>query len=194
MGTTGPRHATPATTGRRPWKVARFVLAGGVLLGVGAGLTSAAWTDDAVFKADASTPTIQLQGGNGQVPSVWMNADPANADGKGTAVTIPASVFASLAPGVTATTHVGLKNASTVPLIVPVPTPTWSGDFAAGSCALGAVTTVTVNGGSTAVTLPATVATTDVLISVTPPTSWNGSSTCQNKTGTLTLTFTGATS
>lgn len=188
--TRGPRHARRATPRRQPWKAVRLALAGCALVGVGAGITTAAWTDGGMFKASATTPTIQLQGGNGQAPTTWSNADDTT-----TAVTIPATAFANLAPGVAAQAHVGLKNTSTVPLVVSVPTPTWSGDFASGSCALGTVTTVTINGGSTPVTLAATNGTTtDVLVSVTPPTSWNGSSTCQNKSGTLTLTFTGSTS
>lgn len=185
-----PRHGRRTTGPSRGWKVARLVLAGCVLVGVGAGVTSAAWTDAAVFKASATTPTVELQGGNGQSPTSWSNADDTT-----TAVTLPATAFANLAPGVTAQAHVGLKNTSTVPLTVGAPTVAWSGDFASGSCALGTVTTVTVNGGTAPVTLAATNGTTtDVLISVTPPTSWNGSSTCQNKTGNLTLTFTGSTS
>ncbi|HEY0118126.1 MAG TPA: hypothetical protein VGC04_05035 [Cellulomonas sp.] len=191
MDTIGtPRHVRRTASGPRRWRTARLVLAGGVLLGVGAGMTSAAWTDGAWFTAGATTPTIQLQGGAGQSPSTWSNADTS-----AQAVTISATAFTNLAPGVVAQAHVGLMNVSTVPLIVAVPTPTWSGDFASGACALGASTTVTINGGSVPVTLAATTGkTTDVLVSVTPPASWNGASTCQNKSGTLTLTFTGSTS
>ena len=188
--TSGPRHARSDVRRSRSWKTARLVLAGCALVGVGAGVTTAAWSDGAVFTASATTPTIQLQGGNGQAPTTWSNADDTT-----TAITIPATAFANLAPGVTAQAHVGLKNTSTVPLIVAVPSPTWTGDFASGACALGTVTTVTINGGSAPVTLSASGGTTtDVLVSVTPPTSWNGSSTCQNRSGSLTLTFTGSTS
>ena len=189
------RHVRRPDARRRP-PIVRLVLAGGLLVGVGAAVTTAAWTDSAVFTAGASTPTIQLQGGNGALPAStdWMNADANNSDGKGTAVTIPSTAFANLAPSVAAQVHIAVKNASTVPLTVPAPTVTWSGDFAAGQpCALAAVTSVTMTPAAP-VTLAAGAATTDVVVSVTPPTSWNGYSTCQNRSGTLTLTFTGSTS
>lgn len=189
MDTSNGRRDERRTRARqRPWKIVRLVLAGGALVGVGAGMTSAAWTDGAWFTANATTPTIQLQGGNGAAPTTFLNADSASP------VTIPATAFANLAPSVSAQVHVGLKNASTVPLTVPLPTVTWSGDFATGqSCALATYTTVTMTPAAP-VTLAAGAATTDVVVTVTPPTSWNGSATCQNRSGALTLTFTGSTS
>jgi hypothetical protein len=176
---------------RKRGAVVKLSLGALALVGIGAGATAAAWTDDAWFTASATTPTIQLQGGTGQSPTTWSNADTS-----GAAITIPASAFANLAPGVTATAHVGLKNISTVPLTVAVPTATWGGDFvSSGSCALGPVTTVTINGGTSAVTLAATAGTTtDVLVSVATPSAWNGATTCQGKIGALTLAFTGTTS
>jgi len=168
----------------------KFGLAGVALLGIGAAATSAAWTNDAWFSASATTPTIQLQGGNGAAPTIWNDADTT-----GTAVVIPSTAFANLAPGVAATAQIGLKNTSTVPLTVAVPTATWdTGFISTGSCSLAAVTTVTINGGATAVTLAPGAATTNVTVTVTPPSSWNGATTCQGKTGAMTLTFTGQTS
>lgn len=185
-----PRHARSRTAGRRASTVVRAALAGGLLVGTGAVASSAAWTDGAWFAASATTPTIELQGGTGRSPATWGDADSSTA-----AVTIPADTFVNLAPGVLAQAHVGLRNVSSVPLTVPAPVPTWSGDFASGgSCPLGAVTTVTIDGG-TRTTLPATSGTTtDVVVSVTPPDAWNGATTCQHRSGTLTLTFTGSTS
>lgn len=179
---------------KRKRKVGAFVkfgLAGVALLGIGAAATSAAWSNDAWFSANATTPTIQLQGGNGAAPTIWSDADTT-----GTAVVIPSTTFANLAPGVAATAHIGLKNISTVPLTVAVPTATWdTGFISTGSCSLAAVTTVTINGGASPVTLAAnTGTTTDVIVTVTPPSSWNGATTCQGKTGAMTLTFTGQTS
>lgn len=50
-----------APTGRRR-KVTKFALAGVAVLGVGAALTSAAWTDNVFFGGSASSGAIELQG------------------------------------------------------------------------------------------------------------------------------------
>ena len=184
-----PRHTRRALAQPSSWKIARLVLAGGVLVGIGAGATTAAWTDSSWFTATATTPTIQLQAGN--VPGTFVNAD---GTAQYPAVTIPSTAFANLAPSVGSQATVALKNTSTVPLIVPAPTVAWSGGFAtAGSCALAPVTTATVTGGWP-ITLAANATSANIVVTVTPPASWNGSSTCQNQSGTLTLTFTGSTS
>lgn len=49
------------TSGRRR-KVTKFALAGIAVLGVGAALTSAAWTDDVFFGGSASSGTAELDG------------------------------------------------------------------------------------------------------------------------------------
>ncbi len=73
-------------SGRRR-KVTKFALAGVAVLGVGAALTSAAWSDNVVFNGSADAGTVDLKG--------RIAGDPDFVQGP---ITIPASAFAGLAP------------------------------------------------------------------------------------------------
>ena len=179
--------ATPATEPERKKRkraaIIKFSFAGAALLGIGAAATSAAWTDDAWFSAAATTPTIQLQGGNGAAPTTWNNADTS-----GTAVVIPATAFQNLEPGVARSVQISLKNISTVPLIVAAPTVVTSGTIFTGTNP-AIVSAIAAPGSLTALTGTATVT-----VTVTPPQAWNGSAAYQNATGSITLQFTGSSS
>ena len=178
--------ATPATEPERKKRkraaIIKFSFAGAALLGIGAAATSAAWTDDAWFSAAATTPTIQLQGGNGAAPTTWTNADTS-----ATAVVIPASAFQNLEPGVARSVQIGLKNISTVPLIVAAPTVTTSGTIftVKPGRRLGDRRTGHPDGAHRHG---------DGHRHVTPPQAWNGSLAYQNATGSITLQFTGSSS
>ena len=179
---TAPTTAPADDRRKKRAAVARFVLAGVAVLGIGAAATSAAWTDDAWFKAEASTPTIQLQGSNDVMPRDWDDADTEPG-----AITIPSTAFANLEPGVARTYTVHLQNTSTVPLTVAAPTVTTAGDIFSGTkpavvSAITAPGTLTASGGVAPVT-----------VTVTPPATWNGDTAYQGKTGSVTLRFTGTT-
>lgn len=73
-------------TGRRR-KVTKFALAGVAVLGVGAALTSAAWSDSVFFSGSAEAGSVDLKG--------RISGDPAFVNGP---IAIPASTFDGLAP------------------------------------------------------------------------------------------------
>ncbi|QGQ19691.1 hypothetical protein GC089_11210 [Cellulomonas sp. JZ18] len=101
---------------RRKAAIAKYSLAGVALLGIGAALTSAAWTDDAWFTASASAVDggdIELLGG--------LSADKlVEADDVSGAVNIsvPANQLAGFVPGETRDVTLYLHNDGELPLSV----------------------------------------------------------------------------
>lgn len=151
-----PPRARNADTKRRR-KIAKFALAGVAVLGVGAALTSAAWTDDVFFAADATSGTFDLQGSLDGTN--WF--DVANVDDT-TAIDpiqIPAATFENLAPGDVRLVTLHLQNAGSVPIALGAPVVTENGAlfddlganvgvtvgaYGASTLAAGAATTFTV--------------------------------------------------
>lgn len=117
--------------------VAKYSLAGVALLGIGAALTSAAWTDDAWFSADANAvdpaTAIDLRGAYVGTDGTPTDADftTADEDPRGTSasdfVEIPAEVFANLTAGDSVTVPVWIKNAGTSDLVITAATPVVDG-------------------------------------------------------------------
>src|SRR5690349_18019074 len=124
---------------RKRAAITKYSLAGAALLGIGAAVTSAAWTNDAWFSADANAvnpvTAINLQGAFNDADWLTQPASGAfaAADDSSAAVQIPAAVFADLTAGDSVTVPVWIKNAGTSDLVIaaPVVTPT-GGLFAAG--------------------------------------------------------------
>ena len=108
---TAPPARTPDTKRRR--KIAKFALAGVAVLGVGAALTSAAWTDDVFFAADATSGTFDLQGSLDG--TTWFDVATVD-DTATTPIPIPASAFENLAPNDVRVVTLHLKNAGSVPM------------------------------------------------------------------------------
>ncbi len=140
--------------------ITKYSLAGAALLGIGAAVTSAAWTNDAWFSADASAvdpaTAINLQGAfNATTPTEQPAAGAfVAADTSGAAVQIPASVFANLTAGDEITVPVWIKNAGTADLTIATPVVDPSGDlFAAGgaTATLGTAPTTLASGAVTSV-------------------------------------------
>jgi len=147
---------------RRRAAVVRFTLAGAALLGIGAAATSATWTDDAWFSAGASAvdpdSAIVLEGAFNETAPGTQPADDLfqDADEQGSAVVIPASVFADLTAGDTVSTTIWLRNNGTSDLQVAPPVAVADGALFAED---GATVTVTDAPGALAVdeVRPATV-------------------------------------
>lgn len=156
--------------------VLKLGLAGLAVLGIGAAATSAAWSDDAWFTANAEAVTVQLQGSlNG---TTWTDADT-----QGSAVAIPAHVFGELNQGANESVTLHLRNHGDVDLTLETPGVTTSGAIFAG--AAGADVSV----GTPGATLLEPGDTTTVVVTVTTDEEWPES--FQGTTGTITLTFTG---
>ncbi|WP_182113543.1 MULTISPECIES: hypothetical protein [unclassified Actinotalea] len=123
-----PETPTPQTQDDRRRKraaLAKLSLAGVAVLGVGAALTTAVWTDDAWFSAAASAvdpdTAIDLRGAFNEADPATQPTTFEEADDAGTAVAIPASVFANLTAGDSVTVPVWIKNEGTSALAIANP-------------------------------------------------------------------------
>jgi anti-sigma factor RsiW len=176
---TAPPARTPDAKRRR--KIAKFALAGVAVLGVGAALTSAAWTDDVFFAADATSGTFDLQGSLDGTN--WF--DVANIDDTSvTPIQIPATAFENLAPGDVRVVTLNLRNAGSVDLTLGAPVVTENGALFANA---GANVGVTV-GAYGASTLAAGAATT-FTVTLTVP-DWTNTD-YTNLTGDILVAVTG---
>ena len=158
MTTLAPPTPPPArnTDTRRRRKIAKFALAGVAVLGVGAALTSAAWTDDVFFAADATSGTFDLQGSLDGTN--WFDVATVD-DTATTPIQIPASAFDNLAPNDVRVVTLHLQNAGSVPITLGTPVVTENGAlfddlganvgvavgaYGSPTLAVGATTTFTV--------------------------------------------------
>ncbi|GAA1825033.1 hypothetical protein [Agromyces salentinus] len=105
-----------------------IALASVAVLGVGAAITTAAWTDDVWFSATANTSSIELYGALGDTAPALDPANWEEADDEGTAIVIPAASFADLVPEETRAVQIWLWNDSTVDLSVELATLTLTGN------------------------------------------------------------------
>jgi len=98
----------PTQERRKRHPLVAFGLAALAIGGVGAAITSAAWTDNAVFAAPAAAATFDLQASlDGQTWTQSSNADAIE-------LVVPASQFANLLPGQTRTIDLWVRNESSV--------------------------------------------------------------------------------
>lgn len=171
---------TTSTEDRRKKRagVLRLALAGVAVLGIGAAATSAAWTDDAWFSANANAVTVELQGST-DGGDTYVDADDATV-----ALQIPDTAFQDLNAGDTKTFTVHLKNNGSVPLTVSgvaAETVTTGGLFASGGAtvAVAAPTATSLAAGAT------TTAVVSVSLPADAPASFQGT------TGTLTVVYRG---
>jgi hypothetical protein len=118
----------PTTTPRTRRTTVGIALASVSVLGFGAALTTAAWTDDVWFAADASTSGIELYGAVGDTQPALVTTSWTDADTEPDAVTVPAPSFADLVPGETRAASIWLWNDSATDLTVALPSLNLTGD------------------------------------------------------------------
>lgn len=180
MTSTTPASAKK-TAQKRHKRYAKFALATVGLLGVGAALTSATWTDDVWFTTDTSAATVDLQGSaNG---TDWLDVRVDGTDGS-TPIVIDSAEFENLLPGDVRTITVHLRNAGTTNLAIAMAeTPfEFTGGFAT------ALSTSDVSATFAATEL-APEASTTLVVTVTVPDPW--AETNMGATGTLLVAVTG---
>jgi len=145
-------------------KVTKFALAGVAVLGVSAAATSAAWSDNVFFGAEAAAADFELQGQNPN--GTWVNAD---TDGNA-AILLPASAFDKVGPGIGDTYRLRVRNSGDLPIYLnKAPIPTVNGDLFSGleaaQVTFGAYNDVELTPGQTA----------SFDVTVTGPTTWEDS-------------------
>ena len=185
MSNTPARHARGS--GARPrWRVMRIVLAGGVLLGAGAGLTSAAWTDGAYLQAAASTARVDLHAcvtSNPTSRTPTWTCSPADSAGSAAAI-LPAGAFSGMTPGHSYTTKIRVLNAGTATLAVTV------ADTPLAEPLTGSAPNATVSIDATSFSLAPGGAQV-VTLTITTPSDWNQSHANQTSAAALQVLATG---
>ncbi len=169
---------------RRP--VVRVLLAAGVLLGAGAGLTSAAWTDGAYFQAAASSASLDLQAcvtSNPTSTAPTWTCTPADTAGTA-AVILPSATFSGMTPGHVYSTKIRVLNNGTATLAVTV------GDTALAEPLVGTAPNATVTLDATSFSL-APGAAQVINLTITTPTDWNQSHANQTSAAALQVLATG---
>lgn len=168
------RHAAPAGSGtaedrkRRNGAVLKFGLAGLALLGIGAAATSAAWSDDAFFSADANAAKVEL--------TASIDGSHFSHTTSGAPIVIPVGL---LNEGATVDRTLTVKNEGTVKVDLSDAVATDGAVFDAPSPAtlsVGALSATTLEPGDSAT----------ISFLLKTPTSWPTS--YQGKTGTITVT------
>jgi hypothetical protein len=173
--TRAQRRATRKNKGRT---VVAGVLAVLAVTGIGAAATSAAWTDNVLFSAQAGAATFNLQGSLDG--STWKESDNANS----IELVIPASQLANLLPGQTRNIDLYVKNTGSVSAAL-----TGTAAFASGA-------TFTTNPTASLSDLAATLtpasgagASDKFVLTIKAPDDWATSN--QGKTGTVVVTVSG---
>jgi hypothetical protein len=145
--------------------------------GIGAALTSAAWTDNTFFSAPAAGATFNLQGSTDG--TTWKESAAKNS----IELVVPAEKLANLLPGETRTIKLWVKNASSVNAAL-----TSTVEYAPGNTATDFTVkpTATITGLAASLTSSGSTATDEFDLVVTTPADWPTSN--QGKTGTILVT------
>lgn len=163
-------------------KKRRPIIAGALALlavgGIGAAVTSAAWTDNVFFSAPTQAATFNLQGsldGSG-----WVESDNAG----NVQLAVPAATFANLLPGQTRTVTLQVKNTGTANAALTA-SAAW-----AGTSTFTTAPTLSVSPATTSLSaVGGTSAATTVTLTISAPADWAPVN--QGKTGTVVVTVAG---
>jgi hypothetical protein len=169
-------------TSNRKRKIMKFALAGVAVLGVGAALTSAAWSDSVFFAAPSSAAAFELQGYN-PTSGLWDDADTA-----GVAIQLPADAIDAVGPGISDSYTVQVRNYGDINITLGTPTSTTTGLLFAGALPATVSFGSYVEAGSDGVLAPNEVASIDVI--VTGRNGWTGTD-YQGLSGTVTVQIQG---
>ncbi|UUT35223.1 hypothetical protein [Microbacterium elymi] len=176
---------TTTRTARRTARQARKrrpIIAGALALlavgGIGAAVTSAAWTDNVFFSAPAQAATFNLQGSLDG--GSWVESDNAGS----IQLVVPAATFANMLPGQTRTVTLQVKNTGTANAALTA-TAAWT----AGSTFTTAPTLTAAPATGTLTAAGGAGATTTVTLTVAAPADWAAGN--QGKSGTVQVTIAG---
>ncbi|MET0843338.1 MAG: hypothetical protein ABWY23_05780 [Mycetocola sp.] len=185
----GDRQHTPVPKRDRRFSVIRLMLASIAVLGIGAVITTAAWTDNVFFGATGTVASFDLQGapnpGADTCSVTTAGWDDIGVPGNEAVIDITSADFDALVPGEPAVAEFCLYNAGTLAGDLSVGTVTLAGDFA--------TTDAPLTPSDVVVTLDATSITAAGYLggqlTVTPPASWTEAA--FGATGTFEFTVTG---
>ena len=110
-----PHDETEFETAGRRRKITKFALAGVAVLGVGAALTSAAWSDNVFFGGTSSAADFELQGWD-PTAGDWFNADTS-----GARIVLPAGILDEVGPGIEDRYTLSVRNNGDLPIQLEAP-------------------------------------------------------------------------
>jgi len=117
---------TETPTKRR--KVTKFALAGVAVFGITAAATSAAWSDNVFFGADAAAADFELQGYD-PTANAWVDADSGI-----TRIVLPAGILDGVGPGISDSYTLNIRNNGDLPIFLnSTPVGTTSGPLFTGA-------------------------------------------------------------
>lgn len=128
-----PQNDTEFETSGRRRKITKFALAGVAVLGVGAALTSAAWSDSVFFATPSSAATFELEGYNPTTLG-WEQAD---TNAPGVAILLPADAIDQVGPNISDSYTVRVRNAGNIPIALATPTSVVTGALFGGTLPAG---------------------------------------------------------
>lgn len=164
-------------------KVTKFALAGVAVLGVGAALTSAAWSDNVFFGGSAGAADFELQGYN-PATAIWENAD-----SNGARIILPTDAFDEVGPGIGDTYTVYVRNNGDLPIYLNAPN-----TYSTGGALFAAPEPADVSySGYSGDGILAVGEQESVDVTVTGNVDWTGTE-YQGRTGTLSIQITGESS
>ncbi|SDR95481.1 hypothetical protein SAMN04489860_0469 [Paraoerskovia marina] len=173
MSTHTPAHGAESNDRRRTG--AKIALAALAIGGIGAAVTTAAWTDDVWMTSGANAASFELEGSvDGET---WSEADD-----ESTAIVIDKSELGELVPGETRTVELQLRNAGSTDANLADATVSTTGEVFAGD------TPATAEVDSVAGTVLAPGETTTADLTVSTPVLWPDE--YQGDTGSIVITFT----
>lgn len=170
----------PAERKNKRRTVVAFALAALAVGGIGAAATSAAWTDNVFFSAQAEAASFNLQGSLSGANGSWVESD----DQGNIVLQVPASEFANLIPGANKSVNLYVKNLGSVAADLQSSV-TW-----ASGATFTTNPTATVEGLAASLTAASGATPTDQFqLKVTTPSDWADSN--KGKTGTIIIKITG---
>lgn len=156
---------------RRP--VVAFALAALTVGGLGAAITTAAWTDNTLFAASASAATFDLEGSTDG--TTWAQSD----DSGAVQLVVPSSAFSDLLPGESREFALHVRNAGSVSAALTATAVVSASTFTTDPSVSisGLISTLSANGSD------------EFLLTVTAPADWNTSN--QGKSASILVTVSG---
>ncbi len=159
--------------------ITKFALAGVAVFGIGASLTSAAWSDSVFFAAPAKAAAFELEGYD-PINDTWVAADTA-----GVAIVLPADAIDAIGPGISDSYTVQVRNAGNIGIELQAPQQTTAGTLFGGTePAIVSFGDYVEDGVVDGVLDAGEGATLEVI--VTGPTTWTGVD-YQGRSGTVTV-------
>lgn len=178
---------TDAPATRRHWSTkARLILAGVAVLGVGAAVTTAAWTDEVWFEAEASSSEALNLQGSVDGGTVWEES-PSETEIE---LTIPPTAFENLSQGAAVSYSILVRNAGAADGQLDTWTATGTGAIFSGADPASVAVAPATPAAPPIAIAGSSAQEIEFIVTVTTPADWDPVA-YAGQTGAITVTVTG---